>query len=47
MIIDSEREVNYGFSNGFSEQILGDSEIMVSSKALYHLGVSDFKKEKI
>ena len=44
IIVDSEREINYGFANGFSDEILGDSEIMLSDSARRHLNVTDYRK---
>mmetsp|Transcript_22269 Transcript_22269/g.34447 ORF Transcript_22269/g.34447 Transcript_22269/m.34447 type:complete len:800 (-) Transcript_22269:1038-3437(-) len=47
LIIDSEREVDLEFANGFSDEIIGDSEIMISEAALRHLNVSSHRKEKV
>jgi hypothetical protein len=47
IIVDSEREIDFGFANGFSNEILGDSEIMLSASAKRHLDVSDYRKEKV
>ena len=47
MIIDSEREVDLDFGTGFSTEIIGDSEMMISAPARRHLDVSDFRKEQL
>ena len=47
IIVDPEREINFDFANGFSNEILGDSEIMISDSARRHLDVTDYRKEKI
>jgi hypothetical protein len=37
IILDSEREIDVGIGKSFSQQVLGDSEIIVSGSALRHL----------
>ena len=45
MIIDSEREAQMDFGTGFSSEIIGDSEMMISGPARRHLNVTDYRKE--
>ena len=47
MIIDSEREVELDFGTGFSTEIIGDSEMMISAPARRHLDVTDYRKEQL
>lgn len=47
IVIDSKREVDLNLTRHFSQQILGENEIMVSAGALRHLGVSARNKEKV
>ena len=47
IILDSAREVDLDLYPYFSNELLGDSEIMISKSASAHLKVSDKKKDKV
>ena len=47
IVLDSAREVDNKFAKHFTREVLGDSEIIVSSYALRHLGVPADRKHKV
>ena len=47
IILDSAREVDIQFAEHFTDEVLGDSEIIISSYALRHLGVPADRKHKV
>ena len=47
IVIDSEREYDMGFGNGFDNKILGDGIISASSTALKYLNASTLKMDKL
>lgn len=47
IIVDSKREVDLGLIEPFSQEIIGDSEVMISETARKFLGVSSNRKEKV
>lgn len=47
IIIDSKREVDLGLIEPFSQEIIGDSEIMISDTARKFLNVTSNRKEKV
>ena len=47
IILDSAREVDLDLYPYFSNELLGDSEIMISKSASAHLEVSDKRKDKV
>ena len=46
-IIDSERERNKNIVKAFSQEILGENEILMRESTLHFLGISSYRKEKI
>lgn len=46
-MIDSEREVDLRIGTSFTQQILGDSEMIVSNSALSHIQVVGNRKQKV
>jgi hypothetical protein len=47
VILDSEREVNLELVKAFSNEIMGESEVMISDSILRYLNVSNYRKEKV
>lgn len=47
LIIDSNREANLKFGAGFTDERVGDSEVMLSTNTMNYLNVSALHKDKI
>ena len=47
LIIDSKREAEYKFGTGFTEERIGDSEVMLSSNAMRYLNISATDKDSV
>ena len=47
LIIDSKREAELEFGAGFTEERIGDSEVMISTNTMKYLNVSAIDKDKI
>lgn len=47
IIVDSAREADLGLIPPFSQEILGDNEMMLSETAMRFLGLNDGRKEKV
>ena len=47
IIVDSAREADLGLIPPFSQEILGDNEMMLSETAMRFLGLTDGRKEKV
>ena len=47
IIVDSRREVDLGLIEPFSQEIIGDSEVMISETARKFLDVSAHRKDKV
>ena len=46
-IIDSERERDQNIVKAFSQEILGENEILIRESTLHFLNISSYRKEKI
>jgi hypothetical protein len=47
IIVDSQREVDLGLIEPFSQEIIGDNEMMLSDTAMRFLNISDVRKGKV
>lgn len=47
VIMDSEREIDLQMVKAFSNEIMGENEVMISDSTLKYLNVSDHRKEKV
>lgn len=47
IVLDSRREIDYKIGEYFSQEVLGENEIMITDQALIHLDVNKDRKEQI
>lgn len=47
IVLDSRREIDYKIGQYFSQEVIGENEIMITDQALIHLDVQKDKKEQI